>query len=257
MPELTPEQQYKKEYDEATAALEAAEKGDKPVSTPAPVKEAEKPVEAAPVVEKPVENAQPVETVEQLRERLAKAEKQAQDNKAWGTKQAQEAAALRREREEQERARSKPAILDDNPELAEAIRYVASDPAPQREAEQKQAQWQATIEAAHPGIFSPDIDPELETALAARLKALGEDVHNPLNVIREIAAEKEAFAVRKATERFAAEYARQTEKSAMSVPTPGGGQARKAPDTEADEAKRMLSMSDADFAKEVRRVKGY
>ena len=262
MSDLTPEQQYKKEYDEATAALDAAEQGNQPEATTALAKEPEKAVEAKPEA-KPVEaqakpeDKQP-ETVEEWRAKAEKAEKQARDNQAWGTKQAQELAALKREREQREREATKPAILDDNPELAEAIRHVVNDPAPKIAAQERQEQWQATIEAAHPGIFDPAIDPQLESAIADRLKALGEDVHNPLNVIREIAAEKEAFAVRKATERFAAEHAKQEEKSAMSVPTPGGGgQQRQAPDADADAAKRILNMSEADFEKEVRRVKGY
>jgi hypothetical protein len=52
----------------------------------------------------------------------------AKDNQAWATKLAQEAAQLKREREQREREAKKPAILDANPELAEAIRYVAQDP---------------------------------------------------------------------------------------------------------------------------------
>lgn len=262
MSDLTPEQQYKKEYDEATAALEAAENGVKPEATTAPAKEPEKVAEAAPEA-KPVDaQAKPEdkapETVEEWRAKAEKAEKQARDNQAWGTKQAQELAVLKREREQREREATKPAILDDNPELAEAIRHVVSDPSAKIAAQEKQEQWEAAIEAAHPGILAKDIDPELENGIEARLKALGSDVHNPLLVIREIAAEKEDFAVRKATERFAAEHAKQEEKSAMSVPTPGGGgQQRQAPDADADAAKRILNMSDADFEKEVRRVKGY
>jgi dsDNA-specific endonuclease/ATPase MutS2 len=67
-----------------------------------------------------------------LRTRLEKAEKMAKDNQAWATKAAQEAAQLRREREQEQRAKAKPAILDANPELADAIRYVAQDPATER-----------------------------------------------------------------------------------------------------------------------------
>ena len=263
MSDLTPEQeQYKKEYDAELAKLDAAEQGKQPESITAPVAEPAKVEEAAPPaakVEAPVEPVTPpVETVEELRARLEKAEKQARDHQAFATKKAQELAALKREQEARDREVSRPAILDANPDLAEAVRYVVNDPAPQRAAEDRQAQWQSAIEEAHPGIFDTSIDPQLESSIADRLKALGEDVHNPLIVIREIAAEKEAFAVRKATERFAAEHAKQAEKSAMSVPTPGGGGGnRQTPDADADAAKRILNMSDADFEKEVRRVKGY
>jgi hypothetical protein len=94
-----------------------------------------------------------VDPLEELRARLEKAEKIAADNKAWGTKQAQELAAIKREREQQQREASKPQILDANPELADAIRYVANDPAPQQQQEQRANQWQEMVATAHPGIF--------------------------------------------------------------------------------------------------------
>lgn len=264
MSDLTPEEQYKKEYDAELAKLDAAEQGKQPEPITAPVAAPEKTPEAAPPaakVEAPTEPVtQPVETVEELRARLEKAEKQARDNQAWGTKQAQELAALKRDKEQRQREASRPAILDANPELAEAVRYVVSDDsvAQQDQEQQRVAAWQTAVQAVHPGILGTDIDPQLEEAIMARFASLGDEVMDPLKAIREITAEKEAFAVRKATERFAAEHAKQAEKSAMSVPTPGGGGGnRQAPDADADAAKRILNMSDADFEKEVRRVKGY
>jgi hypothetical protein len=167
---------------------------------------------------------------------------------------AQEAAQLRREREAREREAQKPAILDANPELADAIRYVAQDPAPQQQAVDRQSQWAQIIEQAHPGIFTLPDDDELVKALLAKRTPAWED---PLVAIREITEEKLAFTERQVGKRFAAEAARQAQKSAMSVPSAGAGAGVMAPvDVQLAEVQRIQKMSDADFAKEVRRVKG-
>jgi hypothetical protein len=211
-----------------------------------------------PVVEEPakVEEADPIKLLE---ERVAKAEKIAKDNQAWATRMAQERAEERRAKAAAEREATKPAILDANPELADAIRYVQQDPQPQDQEAVRQQQWQETVEKAHPGIFDKSIDPELETAIRDRLTTLGADVQDPLAVIREITAEKLAYTERQVGKRFAAEAARQTKVSAMTVPGAGagGGSSRVPQDDQLAMAERMKNMSDADFAKEVRRVKGY
>lgn len=236
--------EYQVEYDKAAAELEAADV--KPVeleAKPEPTIEPEK-VEVDPLVE--------------IRARLEKAEKVAKDNQAWATRSAQEAAQLRREREAEHRAATKPAILDNNPELADAIRHVVSDPSARNQEQDNHSKWQSTVDKAHPGIFSTDIDPELETALMTRLTALGDDARDPLIAIREITAEKLAFTERQVGKRFAAESAKLAQKSAMSVPGAGAGGGRQAaPDAALAEVQRFQNMTDAEFQKEVRRVKGY
>ena len=246
--------EYQKEYDAAAAALEAAATATtadagqvakvdlvEPKTTPEP--------EPAKAEDDPLAD---------IKARLEKAEKVARDNQAWATKQSQENAQFRREREQQQREASKPAILDANPELAEAIRHVVSDPEQRNQAQDQQAQWQAMVDRAHPGIFSTDIDPELEKSLMTRLQGLGESLQDPLIAIREITEEKLAHAERQIGKRFAAESAKLQQKSAMSVPGAGAGGSRQAaPDPALAEVQRIQSMSDSDFAKEVRRVKGY
>lgn len=252
MSELTPEQQYQLEYDEARAKLDAAADG-KTEATPAPVPE---PVKEA-VTEPAKPDAAPVDPLEELRAEIEKQKKIAADNKAWATKQSQELAALKREREQQQREATKPAILDANPELAEAIRYVAADPAPRQQVEDQANQWQDAVAKAHPGIFDVGIDPELEQALLAKRDALGADWQDPLIAIREITAEKIAHAERLVGKRFAMESQKQAQKSAMSVPGTGSGAVRTPPNPDKEAADRILKMSDAEFAAEVKRVKGY
>jgi hypothetical protein len=274
---LSPEE-YQRQYDEAAAALDAAatpattardESGrfaapapaeppaaePAPASVPAPAA-AEAPVDAP--ATPPADPVKPVDELAEMKARLEKAEKIARDNQAAFTKAAQEAAALRRAQEQRDRDANKPAILEANPELAEAIRYVASDPAPQQRAEAARAAYQSTIEKAHPDAFSTDMDAELQEAIAKAWQGLGEAAQDPLEVVRVITQEKLAFTERQVGKRFAAEAARQQEKSAMSVPGAGKSTMAAAPvDKQLEEVKRIQNMSDADFAREVRRVKGY
>lgn len=263
-------EEYQRQYDEAAAQLDAAaqpattardDNGQfAKVDTPAAVAEVVEPAKADPVVETPAANepAKPAVTMEELAARLEKAEKMAKDNQAYATRMAQEAATLRRAQEAAQREASKPTILDDNPELADAIRYVANDPAPKQQAEQAQQQFQSVIEKAHPDAFATDMPKELQDAIASAWQGLGDDAQDPLNVVRVITQEKLAFNERLIGQRFAAEAARQSQKDAMKVPLPGASSGARAPeDAAAAEVKRIAQMSDADFAKEVRRVKGY
>lgn len=255
------DEEYQRKYDEAAAELDAAAQAttargaDGKFTKVEPAQAEPEPVTTPEAEPAKTEEADPIAD---LRARLEKTEKIAKDNQAWATRMAQEAAQLRREREEQQRAASKPAILDANPELADAIRFVAHDPTPQHQEAARQQNWQIAIEKVHPGIFDASIDPELEKALSERFKAVGPDIQDPLVAIREITAEKLAYTERQVGKRFAAEAAKQAKVSAMTVPGAGaGGGARTAPDAALAEVERINNMSDADFAKEVRRVKGF
>lgn len=262
------DEEWQREYDEAAAKLDAAAnpttardaEGKFTKAEPETVQPAEaQPAEAVEKTPEPVKKEEPEDPIAALTARLEKAEKIAKDNQAWATRMAQEAAQLKREREAATREASKPAILDANPELAEAIRYVASDPVPQNQEAARHQDWQTAIEKVHPGIFDKSIDPELEKALTERFKAVGTEIQDPLVAIREITAEKLAFTERQVGKRFAAEVAKQAKVSAMAVPGAGagGGSARIAPDDQLAMAERMKNMSDAEFAREVKRVKGY
>lgn len=239
------DEQYKKEYDEALAKLEGT--ADE-ATTPEPEPEPEKEPETAPVVEE-IKTETP-DPLAEVRAELEKTKKALNDTKAWGTKNAQRLAELERQAKQQ----AKPEILDANPELADAIRYVTSEPT---ETEKQIQKWQAVVQAAHPGIFDLTIDPELEAALVAKREALGEAWYDPLIAIREITAEKLAFTERQVGKRFAIEAAKQSQKSAMSVPGSGGSANRAAPDPDLEAAERIRKMSPAQFEAERRRVLGY
>lgn len=264
--------EYQAEYDKAAAELEAAAQATTargadgkfvkaeptpeptPQPTPEPVKKEEAKVEPKGEVKEPVND----DPLADLKAELEKVKKVAKDNQAWATRLAQERANEKREREAQERAAAKPAILDANPELADAIRYVAHDPKPAQDHQDAQKRFYDVVDKAHPGIFSNDIEPELLTAVMKRIESLDDQSRqDPLVVIREITEEKLAYATLQVGKRFAAEAAKQAQKSAMSVPGAGGGSGVMAPvDSQLAEVQRIQKMSDKDFAAEVRRVKG-
>lgn len=254
MSELSPEE-YQKQYDAALADIDAGaapanppEKAEEqPAPTPAPEPEAPKTDEAAPEVDE----------LTTLRQEKAKLEQQVAANKAWATKEAQRRAQLEREWEEQQRKATRPAILDEQPELADAIKHVVNDPAPRRQVEDAHQTWLQTIEAAHPGIFAADADPELVDALVAKRDASGDAWSDPMVAIRDIAEEKVAFAERQAIKRYEVEAKAKAAKNAMSVPGAGGSPARVPKDTSQEEADRWKNMSDADFDKAVKKVKGF
>jgi hypothetical protein len=276
--ELTDEQ-YKKEYDEAwkkmdeEAAQATPSRGpDGKFTKPEEVALAAEPAKAEPVAETPPAEAKPEAKPDdvppnqaeaepasdpnaELRSEMEKFKKQAADNKAWATKVAMELAEAKREREQREREAAKPQVLEQNPGLEEAIRYVADAPKPQ--APDPRQEWIQIVDAAHPGIFSADADPELVDALVAKRDASnGAWQANPLLAIREITETKLAHAQQQAEKRFAAEQQKASAKSAMSVPG-AGATVKTAADPAADEVKRIQSMTPAQFEQERRRVLGY
>lgn len=203
----------------------------------------------------PAKPAEP-DPLAEIRSKLDATEKALKDTKAWGTKNAQELAALRRESEERKRAESRPAILDAHPELEAAIKYVR--PEVEQPRPDPRTQWLEIVDQAHPGIFDKSIDPELEQALLKRLEGNQEALESPLVAIREITAEKLAHAERLVGKRFAAENAKAREKGAMSVPGAGGGGGQKtAIDADLEAVTRIQNMSPAEFDRERRRVMGF
>lgn len=245
------DEEYKAEYDKAAAELEEA--AGKPTTARAPdgkFTKTEPEKEPAPEPEKapePAKEAEP-DPLAELRAKVEKTEKALKDTQAWGTRNAQELARLKTEAQERDRQAKRPAILDANPELEQAIKYVV--PQPETVAD-PQVKWREAIEVAHPGIFDTGIDPELEKALLGRFQTVGEAIQDPLIAIREITAEKLAFAERQLGKRFAAENAKANQKSAMSVPGAGASGAVRAPvDADLEAVNRINNMTPAEFEKE-------
>lgn len=264
--------EYQRQYDEAAAQLDAAanpattarDDGGKftaasaPATTPPAEAPAAAPAVATPPVAAPPGELAAADPLAELTARLERAEKSVRDTQAWGTRMAQEAAVLRRQQDAEQREASRPAILDANPELADAIRFVATDPAPQQQAEARTAAFQTVIEKAHPDAFAVDMPEELQTSIAKAWQDLGDAAQDPLEVVRVITQEKIAFTERQTGKRFTAELARQQEKSAMSVPGPGKSSAVASPqDAQLAEAQRISNMTDREFEAEVRKVRGY
>lgn len=261
--------EYKAAYDKAAKELDEQEKQArgpdgkfvKAEETPAVTLPAETKVE--PKVEptakvepdKPIAEVAP-DPMAELRAEIARLDKEAKDNKAWGTRNAQELAAIKREKADAERAAARPKILDANPELEAAVRYVAGDPAPKQEADTRHQQWRQAVESVHPGIFAEPEDSELVRALAVRMQALGDQWGDPLTAIREITAEKLTHERRQFERRLAAETAKLTQKSAMSVPGSGGTSVSSG-NADADAVARIRNMSDREFEQERRRTLGY
>lgn len=262
--------EYDKEYNAAREKLDAeaagntttarADDGKFAKATPEPEKAEEKKPEPTPEPEKaaePDKTTTETDPFEEIRTKLAKTEKALNDTKAWGTRTAQELAQLKRESDERKRQAERPAILDANPELEAAIKYVA--PAPEPQGPDPLVVRNQIIEKAHPGIFNNDVDPELIKGILTRFDALGDAIGDPLECIREITAEKLAHAERVVGKRFAAESAKAAQKNAMSVPGAGGGAASKTatPDADLEAVNRIANMTPAEFEKERRKVLGY
>jgi len=193
------------------------------------------------------------ETLEQIRARLEAAEKALRDTKAWGTQKAQEAARLRKEQEDAHRAAARPQILDANPDLADAVRYVqADDYARQREtADQSRDMWQNTVRAAIPDIDDLLNDDSFMQSLENRAQNV--DWANPIIAIREINTEIRQRAM--ASAQSAQQNARaETKRSAASVPTGGGRQSIKPSTAEDDMLRKFQNMSDDEIAREARKI---
>lgn len=272
------DEEYQREYDKALAEMDAAEKSttargsdgkfvkaeEKPAeekpAEPAPEK-SEPETKEEPKQEEPKPDDKPKEDDEAtaLRKRLESAEKALKDTQAWATKLSQERAAEKREAERRAREAAKPPILDANPELADAIRYVSSDK-PEAKPD-PQAEWVSAVERAHPGVFSAELDPGLEKVLHTRLTALSaEERADPLIAIREITEGKLEFATKQAEQRqaaAAAAAAKEKAKAAMSVPGAGASGSRTTADPEREAVDRVHNMTDADFEREYRKARGF
>ena len=197
---------------------------------------------------------EPEETLEQVRARLASAEKALKDTQAWGTKKAQEAADLRRAQEAAAREAQRPAILDANPDLAEAIRFVREDDGARQRTEQETAaqQWQDVVRSAVPDIDELLKDDDFHAAMQVRAQH-PEWNANPLIAIREINAEiraRAAFGAQQAAKAAEAEKKR----GAATMPSGGAKQVLQPVPQDEEQLRKLQNMNSDEFAREVRRV---
>lgn len=249
----TPE--YQAEYEKEMKRLEAEAGDDKAkAKSEAAVTTSEADDEAAKAAAKKAEAAS-TETVEELKARLEKAEKAIKDNQAWGTRNAQEVARLKKEAEEAKRAATRPAILDANPGLEDAIKHV-SQPVETRKVPEE---WLSTVSRAIPDVEQLLGDKDFYARAAAKKAEFGPDWDDPITAIRELSSIRTEHLNQKSVQ-VAVEAARKDfeakakKRSAMEVP---GGSGGKDPAKGDDAADRYRTMSKADFDKERSRVMGY
>lgn len=245
---FTPEQQ--EAYDKEMQRLEAE------AAKPA---EKEKPAvaEATPSKEETPE-AKP-ETAEELKARLETLEQRVKDAQRWGHQNAAEVKRLKEEAENRKRESSRPAILDANPGLEDAIKHVA-DVKPDDRAKHEQ-QWLESVGTAVPDLETLLSDPDFEKKAKARRDQVGNDWGNPLVAIREITDLKVSHlrdkAVSAASEAARKDFAEKSKKRVgMEVPGGSGGRDSK-PTTDDSEAQRWANMSASEFQKARAKVMGY
>lgn len=242
---FTPEQQeaYDKEMQRLEA--EASDKG-KPEVKAETTSKAEVADEATP------DNTE-------LTARLEKAEKAIKDTQRWGHQNAAEAKRLREELENRKRSESRPAILDANPGLEDAIKHIADTPKDDKAS--KEGKWLESVGMAVPDLETLLSDPAFEQKAKARRDQIGQDWENPLIAIREITDLKVSHlrdkAVTAASEQARKDFETKAKKRVgMEVPGGSGGKDSQR-STDDSEAQRWASMSSADFAKARSKVMGY
>lgn len=245
----TPE--YKEAYDKEMQRLEA-EATKEPEKKPE-AKVAEIPPEKA---EKLAEAAKP--DPEELRKEVEALKKRVADTQSWGHKNATELARLKREAEERKHAAERPAILEANPGLEDAIKHVAGT---RNESEDdSKAQWLSTVSTAVPDVEQLLGDQAFHAKASARKAELGTEWDNPLIAIRELSSLKTEHLSQKnvqaAVESARKDFEQKAKKrTAMDVPGGSGGKGDTASNDDA--VKRYATMSKADFDKERSRVMGY
>lgn len=259
------DQLYQAEMDRLNAEAAAANGANAPgAATTTPTDEPATNAEPAPAPAPAAETGDP--KPETLEERFARLEREHEstkkalnDTKAWASRNAAEVNRLKKQREEETRRANRPAVLDDNPGLEEAIRYATGQPATGKPAFDADA-WAGTVGTALPGLDDLlEQNPALREKATAKARELGEAWNDPIVAIRELGAlqiEHERTRVATAAREAAARdfEARRKQQTAMSS-VPSAGASRQAPPP--DQAKRYETMSSADFEKERRRVMGY
>lgn len=237
----TPDEQAA--YDKEMQRLEAEASG-KGVETPSKVEEPAK-------AEAKTDDGKT--EVDALRAKLESLEKSNSDTKRWAQENATKVKRLEKEAEERKRAETKPAILEANPGLEEAIKHVAGTPQP------GQDNWLQTVARAIPDVETLLSDPGFAAKAQERRSNLGADWDDPLNAIRELTDLKTSHlsnrAVGTAVEAARKDFeAKAKKRGAMHVPGGSGGLDSS---KEVDEAKRWAEMPKAEFDKARSKVMGY
>lgn len=244
-----PEQQQA--YDAEMARLSAGTE-ESPAQDAAPTTESTPEAEA--------QTPDPAQQMADLTARLEKAEKRIKDTQALATKRAQETAELRKQLQAREAEANKPKLIEQVPELVDAVRYVVNSPAEtQQDAD---TIWQAAILAAVPEINELMKDEGFMQAAHARREELGpEQWRDPFVAIRELTNIKFEADKRKAVEAAVAKAQAdhdKKQKDLLAMRVPGGSGGKTAEQQTAEKAAQAVwDMPEAEFNKMQRRALGY
>lgn len=245
MPDLTQEQ-YDKAYNEEMTKLDAeAEKSTTEVAKTDETEAEQTGKTNDTTQDEKVEQTDLEKPVDKTDERFEKMEKSLKETQRWAHENAAEVKRLKREAEQRERAENRPAMLETNPGLEEAIRYVSNVPA----VVNPQEIWIQTVEKALPELNKLlDESPDFRALAEQKSFEMGASWSDPLVATRELGKLQAQFeskqAVDKAVEAARKDFATKQKKStAMQVP--GGGGSKVAP--QLSEVDRINNMPQADF----------
>jgi hypothetical protein len=243
MSELVPgTPEYQEAYDKEMQRLEAGDPKEPPKEEPK--EEPKEPI----TLEKPDETKQ----------RLESLEKALKDTQAWGTRTSQELARLKKEREVEKHASTRPPILDQTPGLEDAIKHVAT--VPERPSQEN---WLMSVSQAIPDVEQLLGNQEFHSKAQQKRMEFGTEWDNPLIAIRELSTLKAehlknqavSVAVEKAREQARQDFeSKAKKKTAMSVP--GGSGGRDSTKTQ-DDAQKVWDMPEKDFQSMRSKVLGY
>ena len=241
--------EYQKAYDAEIARLDGE------AASEAITPQAEVVVEeVAPIVEETPQEAEPDATT--LAKQLESTNKALQDTQRWGHENAKELKALKKQLEEQERAKNRPEILDAFDGLEEAIKYTAR--VESKPEEDKSNKWLSTVETVIPEIEKLLNIPEFQQAAIKVRDQMGEAWNDPLAASRELGNLRNSYnqyqAATAAKQAAVKDFEARAKKTvAMSVP---GGSGSSAP-AKADAVSEVWGMSDEEFNKQRAKVLGY
>lgn len=238
----------KEEYQAAYDAEMAKLSGEAEKSTTKPNDEPVKEPEAK--IEEPAK--EPEIDVKKLAEEVEKAKKALADTQRWGHQNAAEVKRLKRELEEKERAAQKPDILNSNPGLEDAIRYVNGPSKPPQQV------WMETVSTALPDIEDLLSDESFNAKALAKRQEMAGLWDDPIAATRELGNLRLAHirekAVAEAVEKARKDFeAKQKKQAAMHMPSGSSS----SPPKEIDEAERIRTMSSAEFAKMRNKTLGF
>ena len=196
---------------------------------------------------------------EELEAKAARQDKALKDTQRAFHASQRELADLRKQRQADELAASRPALLDDVPGLEAAVRHLTQTSSQELTPQQQDAVWFDSVQGAIPELEELLADEGFEKAATARRDELGDEWRNPIVAIRELGALRTRHVMAKAVDEARAKAqadAAKNHKDLLALRVPGGsGRAttERAVDKSVD---AVWKMSPVDAERERQRVLG-